>query len=105
MGQQINVNIRMDRDLKERADVLFSMMGLNMTTAINTFVRQCLRERSIPFQIKPYDDYMVKIMSSLRQADEGQLTAFTIGELEAFEDMDIHKTREFITARQNGASL
>ena len=88
MSQQININIRMDKDLKEHADVLFNKMGLNMTTAVNTFVRQCLREESIPFQIKPYDHYKSKIELSLQQADEGRLTSFSIDELESFEDME-----------------
>ncbi|MCL2122202.1 MAG: type II toxin-antitoxin system RelB/DinJ family antitoxin [Clostridiales bacterium] len=52
MGQQINVNIRMDKDVKEQADKLFNELGFNFTTAINAFVRQSLRERAIPFSIK-----------------------------------------------------
>jgi len=103
MSQQINVNIRMDRDLKESADVLFSSMGFNMTTAINTFVRQCLREETIPFQIKPYNDYKAKIESSLRQADEGQLISFTMDELQALENMNIETAREFVEARRKDA--
>ena len=100
MSQQINVNIRMDRDLKESADILFSKMGFNMTTAVNTFVRQCLREKSIPFQIKPYDDYAAKIENSLQQADEGKLTSFFFDELVAFEDMDTKDAVEFINSRR-----
>ena len=100
MSQQINVNIRMDRDLKESADALFNKMGLSMTSAINTFVRQCLREEAIPFQIKPYNDYRAKIESSLQQADEGNVISFTLDELEALEDMDINKAREFIETRR-----
>jgi len=52
MGQQINVNIRIDSDIKKQADLLFNDFGLNFTTAINAFIRQALRERAIPFQIK-----------------------------------------------------
>jgi len=52
MSQQINVNIRMDKDVKEQADKLFNELGFNFTTAINTFVKQSLRERAIPFYIK-----------------------------------------------------
>ena len=104
MNQQINVNIRMDRDLKERADILFNRMGLNMTTAINTFVRQCLREESIPFQIKPYNDYKAKVGYSLQQADEGRLTAFSLNELEALEDMDNDTVLEFINTRRKEAN-
>ena len=37
------VNIRIDDALKERADILFNELGLNMTTAFNIFVRQTVR--------------------------------------------------------------
>ena len=105
MSQQINVNVRMDRDLKESADALFNRMGLNMTTAINTFVRQCLREEAIPFQIKPYNDYRMKVEASMRQADEGKLISFTIDELEALEDMGTEKAREFLEVRRKEATV
>ena len=52
MAHQINVNIRMDKDTKEQADRLFSELGFSFTTAINTFVKQALRERAIPFSIR-----------------------------------------------------
>lgn len=52
MAQQINVNIRMDKEVKEKADALFNALGFNFTTAINTFVKQALREQAIPFQPK-----------------------------------------------------
>ncbi len=32
-----NLNIRIDRDLKEQAEQIFNELGLNMTTAINVF--------------------------------------------------------------------
>jgi len=51
MSQQINVNIRMDKDIKISADKLFNELGFNMTTAVNAFIRQALRERAIPFYI------------------------------------------------------
>ena len=105
MNQQINVNIRMDKDLKESADLLFSRMGFNMTTAVNTFVRQCLREKSIPFQIRPYNDYMVKVEQSLQQADEGKLITFSLDELESLEDMDTDKALDFIKVRRKESEL
>ena len=51
MAETTNLNIRMDRELKERAEVLFGEMGMNMTTAINVFIRQSLRDGKIPFEI------------------------------------------------------
>ena len=52
LSKQINVNIRMDSEIKEQADRLFNELGFNLTTAINAFVRQALRERAIPFYIR-----------------------------------------------------
>jgi DNA-damage-inducible protein J len=50
-SETTNINIRMDKALKEQAESLLSELGMNMTTAINIFLRQTLRERAIPFQI------------------------------------------------------
>ena len=66
MGQQINLNIRIDKSVKEQADRLFNELGFNLTTAINAFIRQALRERAIPFYIKA--DYPEQGRESLREA-------------------------------------
>ena len=46
-----NVSFRIDTDIKNQADTLFSQLGLNMTTAFNIFLRQSIREGSIPFPV------------------------------------------------------
>ena len=51
-GNTTNISIRMDSDLKARADALFGERGMNLTTAFNIFVRQSLREGGIPFDIR-----------------------------------------------------
>ena len=52
------INIRLDENLKTQAEILFAEMGMNMTTAINLFIRQAVREKAIPFKIdvKPASD-------------------------------------------------
>jgi DNA-damage-inducible protein J len=50
-GETTNINIRMDKALKEQAENLLSDLGMNMTTAFNIFLRQTVREQAIPFQI------------------------------------------------------
>ena len=47
-----NLNIRTDKDIKDQAEVIFSELGLNMTTAINMFLRTIIRENGIPFNLK-----------------------------------------------------
>jgi DNA-damage-inducible protein J len=51
MAATTNVTIRMDKDLKEQVEALFSEMGMNLTTAINIFMRQVVRQGKIPFEI------------------------------------------------------
>jgi DNA-damage-inducible protein J len=74
------VNIRIDDDLKEQADLIFGELGLNMTTAFNIFVRQTVREGGIPFAVttKPdpfYNATNMKILrQSIKEANEGKLT-------------------------------
>ncbi|MCH5250418.1 MAG: type II toxin-antitoxin system RelB/DinJ family antitoxin [Lachnospiraceae bacterium] len=50
-GSTTNISIRMDSDLKARADALFGELGMNLSTAFNIFVRQSIREGRIPFDI------------------------------------------------------
>lgn len=52
MADTTNLNIRIDRRVKEQADFLFNEFGLNMTTAINMFLRTVIREQRIPFELK-----------------------------------------------------
>lgn len=47
-----NLNIRTDKDIKDKAEKIFSELGLNMTTAINMFLRTTIRENGIPFVLK-----------------------------------------------------
>ncbi|MCR4429541.1 MAG: type II toxin-antitoxin system RelB/DinJ family antitoxin [Tepidanaerobacteraceae bacterium] len=51
MAKTTNLSIRMDKELKEQAEKLFSELGMNMTTAFNIFVRQAVRQGKIPFEI------------------------------------------------------
>ena len=51
MSETTNLTIRMDKELKEQAEHLFSALGMNMTTAFTVFVRQAVRQGKIPFEI------------------------------------------------------
>ena len=46
-----NVSFRVDEELKQQADNLFYQLGLTMTTAFNIFLRQSVREGSLPFAV------------------------------------------------------
>jgi DNA-damage-inducible protein J len=47
----VRVTVRVDKDLKERAESLFARLGMNMTTALNVFLRKAVDEAAIPFAV------------------------------------------------------
>jgi DNA-damage-inducible protein J len=55
MAETINVTIRLDREIKEQAEMMFNNLGMNLSTAFNIFARQALRQGKIPFEI--YDPF------------------------------------------------
>jgi len=75
------VNIRIDDDLKVRADNIFNELGLNMTTAFTMFIRQTIRQGGIPFEVTTrndpfYSDENMKILrKSIQDVKEGKVTA------------------------------
>lgn len=46
------LQIRIDRDLKESADEVFSELGLDAATAVRMFFTKVAKTRSIPFKLK-----------------------------------------------------
>ena len=51
MTQDVRVTIRINRELKENADTLFDYLGLNMSNAINIFLRKSVEQKGIPFPV------------------------------------------------------
>ena len=46
-----STNIKIEPTLKREAQQLFADLGLDMTTAVNIFLRQAVKEHAIPFRI------------------------------------------------------
>lgn len=75
-----NLNIRTDKDIKERAEEIFSELGLNMTTAINMFLRTTIRENGIPFNLKldtPNNATMAAIEEGRRIAHDKSIKGYS----------------------------
>ncbi|MDE6971183.1 MAG: type II toxin-antitoxin system RelB/DinJ family antitoxin [Eubacterium sp.] len=47
-----NINVRVDAILKQEAEALFNDLGLNMSSAMNLFLRSAIMFNGIPFEIK-----------------------------------------------------
>lgn len=52
MAVSTNINIRVDEEVKRKAEVIFNELGLNMSTAINIFLRYSVRYGGIPFDLR-----------------------------------------------------
>ena len=46
------LNVRIEEDLKKQADALFAELGLNMSSALNIFIREAVRYGGIPFELR-----------------------------------------------------
>ncbi len=53
---QLAMTVRMDSNVKKQFDQLCQQFGMSANTAINIFVNQVIRSRSIPFVISATDD-------------------------------------------------
>lgn len=49
LSNTVNMTIRIDKDLKKDIDILFKNLGINTSSAIMMFLKQCNREQGLPF--------------------------------------------------------
>ena len=72
---QTNISIRIDEDVKKDAEILFSKLGLTLSSATNVFYRQALRTQGIPFPLTMVDpptreSIMAKGLEAMKEAQE-----------------------------------
>lgn len=75
-----NISIRMDKELKARADEFFEEIGMNMSTAFNVFIRQTLREGRIPFHIsvdRPNEATIAALLEGERIARDPSVKSYS----------------------------
>lgn len=65
---QTTINIRIDEDLKKQFEDFCFETGLNISTAVNIFVKTVVREQQIPFKITTEPFYSVENMTHLKKA-------------------------------------
>lgn len=91
MGQT-SISIRMDENLKKEAEILFGELGLNMSTAVNIFIRQSIRQGGIPFEITMQNDpfynptNMKRLQESIHQMQQGEVVHKVNKDLEQLAD-------------------
>lgn len=52
MANTTNFSVRMDSDIKKQCEAMYGELGINLTTAINVFLRQSIRVGGFPFDVR-----------------------------------------------------
>ena len=84
MNNSTNLNIRVDKSVKDKSEKVLEDLGLNMTTAINMFLRQVIRVNGIPFEIKgntPNKETIEAIEESIHLSNDDSIGFTSIEEL------------------------
>ena len=64
-----NFSVRLDSDLKKQCEALYGELGINLTTAINVFLRKSLTAGGFPFDVR-IDEPNRETMLALLEADK-----------------------------------
>ena len=81
-----NINVRVDSALKLEAEALFDDLGLNMSSAINMFLRSAINYNGIPFEIKrPTQNTVTK--AALDEYEEMKKNPDKYKRYESFDDI------------------
>ena len=65
-----SMSIRLDSEVKEQAQQVFSNLGMDMTTAINIFLRQAIQYQGLPFDVRL--DESRKLLEVLTDLDQNR---------------------------------
>ena len=83
------IQARVDTNLKNSAARLFDDLGLDMSTAIKIFLKKCLLEGGIPFDVRKAKsdavvaDGMQAFLALRKQAEENGIADMSLDEINA----------------------
>lgn len=76
MAQTVNVNFRLDEDVKKSMEEACSELGLSMSAAFTIFAKKVGREKRIPFEVSvdPFysENNMCHLEGIMRDIKEGK---------------------------------
>ena len=69
MAATTPTQIRIDKNVKEQANDLFANLGLDMSSAVNIFLRQCILRGGLPFAVEmpQYNQETLNAMAEARK--------------------------------------
>ena len=86
----VPTQVRIDKTLKEESVELFSQLGIDMSSAVNMFLKQCVMRGGIPFEVT-VPSYKKEVLEAMEEAKnlskdpkEKRYSSFS----EALKDLD-----------------
>ena len=82
MAQSVNVNFKLDADIKQGMEQVCSELGLSMSAAFTIFARKVARENRIPFEVSvdPFysEENIARLKKSIADLDAGKGTVHEV---------------------------
>lgn len=72
-----NFSIRVDSDIKEQCEALYSELGLDLATAINVFLRQSIQAGGFPFDVQPNSATKAALLDADRIARDAPVKGYS----------------------------
>ena len=63
----VPTQIRIDSDIKKQVTALFSSLGMDMSGAVNIFLRQCIIHNGLPFAVEA-PKYSEEVIGAMAEA-------------------------------------
>ena len=82
--------VRIDENLKKQASELFSQLGMDMSGAMNIFLKQCVLRGGLPFSVElpQYKPEVLEAMEEAKRISKDPNTKRYASFSEALEDID-----------------
>lgn len=86
----VPTQVRIDENLKKQATELFSQLGMDMSSAMNIFLRQCVMRGGLPFEVivPQYKFEVLEAMEEAKRISKDPNTKRYSSFSEAMEDID-----------------
>jgi len=97
MSKTTNINVRLDPELKEQAELILGQLGIPLSNAVNIFLKQVVIQRGIPFDVRLPSEKPIALSElnnlEINEELEKGYTDFTQGKTKPAKQVisDIHK--------------
>ncbi len=65
MGKNANLSIRTTEEIKKDAEIILNRLGLNLSSAVNLFLKQVINHQGIPFDLRLPNETTQKAMEDV----------------------------------------